>query len=360
MFRPAVVALAVFLVGCGGGSNVKSGKVIVPAPASTPTPPPADPPPTTPPPTDPTPTLVGQGLGVKLNIVADAPLVGWTEAGTAHVGQATFSGVLQDLQGGRALTEVADPNGSSTSTLFLDGTAVASTTDQHTPVLEGANVAWIDGNSVRVNGQQVGTGSQLLMLAASPNHLAWVEEPVVDCNVIVDGATVAPGCPDTLKLVENENDLYVGWSDGESASVYVLRAGTWVQILGVQGIGVLGLDFAIRTDGSLLAAWTQFEAGEDGSAVWTSNGGSAIRVSGPTVSGFSGAGNPVVTKDGSIAYLDDSHGSAAGHFDIWLDGADLTNEDGSIDQLQMALESNGTRVLAWGDSLSVWTESVPN
>lgn len=292
----------------------------------------------------------------------NVPIIGWTNPSGAHVNQSTFQGVLEDLEGGHALTQVYDPNGSSSSTLLLDGNIVATINNQLPPVLEGTNVAWIDGESVLVNGQQVGTGTQLLVpLAASPNHLAWIDEPQGGCNIVVDGIVVAQACPDTLKLVENANSLYVGWSDIESANIYVTQDGaTWQKVWSVSGSGVLGLDFVVGSNGSLLAAWTQYDVENDGSQVWRWNGGDPVLVSGPVASGLSGAGNPVVTVDGSIAYLDDSHGTVAGHFDIWLDGMDITNQDDGIDQLQMALQDDGTRVLAWSDEVNVWTESFPN
>jgi hypothetical protein len=128
------------------------------------------------------------------------------------------------------------------------------------------------------------------------------------------------------------------------------------------GEGVFGADYAVRADGSVISAWTQYLVGEAGSSVWKSDaGGLPVRLSPPVKTGFSGAGNPAVALDGSVAYLDDVNGSVSGHFDVFLNGVDLSNLDDAIDEGPvLRLLPDGTRVVAWDDETNVWLEEIPN
>ena len=284
---------------------------------------------------------------------------------------ATFEGTLQDLEGGVALTQTTDAQGRNT--LFLNGTQVAQEIAVEAPVIAGNAAAWVAGSIfTSSNPSQPAyaspAGADLLEVAAEGEVIAYVAEGANQaCSVYVDGVDILDdpnGCPQQLKFVVSGNVTYLGWCDGAGVTIEQSQDGaqTWTSAYTFTGLqGVFGMDYAIRSDGSIIAAWTQYDAGEDGSSVWESDsGGAATRLSGPVRTGFSGAGNPAVASDGSVAWLDDSHGSAAGHFDVFLDGVDLSNMDDTIDEgPRLQLLSDGTRVVAWDDEVTVWKDEVP-
>jgi hypothetical protein len=85
-----------------------------------------------------------------------------------------------------------------------------------------------------------------------------------------------------------------------------------------------------------------------------------MRLSQPVKEGFAGAGDPAVASDGSVAWLDDAHGSVSGHFDVWLDGVDLSNMDDTIDEgPRLEVLSSGVRSVVWDDEKTVWMDEVP-
>jgi len=182
------------------------------------------------------------------------------------------------------------------------------------------------------------------------------------CSVYVDFDDPA-GCPMSLKFITAAGATYLGWCDGAGVTIEQSQDSgqTWTVAYTFTGLqGVFGMDYAIRTDASIIVAWTQYDAGEDGSSVWKSDsGGAATRLSAPVQTGLSGAGNPAVASDGSVAWLDDSHGSVSGHFDVFLNEVDLSNMDDTIDEgPRLQLLNDGTRVVAWDDEVTVWMDEV--
>jgi hypothetical protein len=318
------------------------------------------------------PIVVGHGQGVRLNVVNNSPVVAWTSAGTTLLNSGvSFPGTLQDLEGGTALTQTTDAQGRNT--LFLNGTQVAQEIATEPPVIAGTDAAWIAGGVfTSSNPSQPAyaspAGADLLEIAAGGSYVGYVVESSNQaCSVYVDGVDVmddSNGCPQQLKFVIAGGVAYLGWCDGTGVTIEQTQDGgqTWTVAYTFTGLkGVFGMDYGIRSDGSLSVAWTQYDAGEDGSSVWESDsGGAATRLSAPVQTGFSGAGNPAVASDGSVAWLDDSHGSASGHFDVFLDGVDLSNMDDAIDEgPRLQLLNDGTRVVAWDDDVTVWLDEVP-
>jgi len=326
-------------------------------------------------PTPPMPQLVGKGMGVFLNVVGTDPIVGFTASDGAHIldtAQATttiYPGRLEDLQDGVALTAIIDPHAVAKTQLLLNGQLVATETGDTPEVIAGSNVAWIFGGVFVSNNPSTPLSSpsgDFVGLAASGNDIAWVVENAT-CDVYLNSVLVAndtTGCADNLKVTIANGIVYVGWSDG--SAVFVAQSkdagATWtIDTVFSGGKGVFGADYAVRSDGSLIVAWTQYLTGESGSSVWESDaGGLPVRLSPPVMTGFSGAGNPAVAPDGSVAWLDDVHGTVSGHFDVFLNGVDLSNLDEAIDEgPALRLLPDGTRVVAWDDETNVWIEKIP-
>lgn len=386
--------LGYIMSGCGGGGQASPVTQPKPAPAPTPppiptpvpTPPPAPTPPpepTPPPPAPepppapiPTPILIGHGLGAHLNVVGSDPIVGFTsngETSVLNIGQQTsafFDGRLIDLEAGVPLTGIVNPDDSLS--LNLSGKFVVRDINNiesgaDSPVISGSNIAWIAGGiflSSNPTTPLPSPAGDIIAIAASGNYIAWAVENAT-CSVYLNSTIITEdtkGCPDNLKVVQANGNVYVGWSDG--TAVFVASSPDtvhWtVDTIFAGGQGVFGLDFAVRPDDSIIAAWTQYLESESGSSVWKFDSGLPIRLSSPVKTGFSGAGNPAVAVDGSVAWLDDSHGSAAGNFDVFLNGVDLSNTDVTIDEGPfLQLLPDGTRVVAWDDETSVWIEEVP-
>jgi hypothetical protein len=317
------------------------------------------------------PQLVGQGSDVLMNVVGTDVIVGFVASDGSHildVAQGTttvYPGGLNDLENGVALTEISSDT--VPTQFFLNGTLVASEINNEPAVIAAPNIAWLNA-SVYVSNQSAplfaGPGNYV-GLAASGSEIAWVVENNT-CVVYLNSVVVAndtTGCPDSLKVTVANSILYVGWSDG--AAVFVAQStdgNTWTLNNPFSGGSqVFGADYAVRADGSLLIVWSQFVDGEAGSSVWESDaGGLPLRLSPPVRTGFSGAGNPAVAADGSVAWLDDVNGSVSGHYDVFLNGIDLSNLDEAIDQGPvLRLLPNGTRVVAWGDDTNVWIEQLP-
>lgn len=393
MKRPLFLFLALVCAGCGGSQAAR----VVPTPPAAAPPPPTAPPPTTPPPTPPpppvppptppppvptpppppppSPQLVGQGMNVHLNLVGTDVVVAFTAADglTTEVLNVTqgksafYQGDLEDLDAGVVLTKVLSDTASNQ--LLLNGSLVGSTISAQDPVIAGTNVAWLAGGVIVSNQPSTPLPSpsgDFVGLAASGNFIAWVVEDVDGCGVYLNSVQIdqdITGCPDNLKVTVANGIVYVGWSDGTAVFVAQSRdTSTWtVNTVFSGGIGVFGADYAVRADGSTIVAWTQYLSGEDGSSVWESDaGGLPVRLSDPVPTGFSGAGNPTVVSDGSVAWLDDEHGSVSGHFDVFLNGVDLSNTDNAIDEGPiLRLKPDGTRVVAWDDETNVWIEQIP-
>lgn len=288
-----------------------------------------------------------------LSIVDNQPVIAYQSAGSTHVGAQIYPGALADFEAGVVLTYTFDDTHGSTS-IFINGQPLTTEIGQQIPIIiDGDNAAWPIGTEV--------------LLAASAHYEATVDEPNDGaCHIAVNGIEVAAdtlGCADTLKLIEVGSTVYVGWSDGQGVTIEQSQdqGQTWQVAFTFGGKqGVFGADYAIRTDGTIIAAWTEYVPGESGSAVYSGGSEATRRLSGVVPTGYSGAGNPSVAADGSITYLDDRNGSAAGHFDVYLDGVDLTNTDDAIDEgPRLGLLSDGTRVVAWDDDVTVWMEEVP-
>lgn len=291
-----------------------------------------------------------------LNIVDNAPVIAFENSDGTHAGSAVYPGALADFEQGVALSYTFAPGDvNANATLYRNGVQLVIEPEQNPAILidNATQATWPVGNEV--------------LLAASANYVARVAENGPNCDVAVNGVAVASdalGCADTLKVIEAQGAVYVGWSDGQGVSIYQSQdqGQTWQVAFQFGGkMGVFGGDYAIRSDGGIIVAWTEYIVAEDESSVWESDsGGLPTRLSGVTKSGFSGAGNPVVVSDGSVAYLDDANGSVAGHFDVFLQGTDLSNTDDAIDEgPRLGLLSDGTRVVAWDDESTVWMEEVP-
>jgi hypothetical protein len=327
--------------------------------------------------TAPMPQLVGKGLGVFLNVVGTDPIVGFTTndltqthiLDTAQATTTIYPGRLEDLQDGVALTAIIDPQAVAKTQLLLNGQLVATEIGDTPEVIAGSNVAWIFGGVFVSNNPSTPLPSpsgDFVGLAASGNDIAWVVENAT-CDVYLNSVLVAKdttGCADNLKVTIANGIVYVGWSDG--SAVFVAQSkdagATWtIDTVFSGGKGVFGADYAVRSDGSLIVAWTQYLTGESGSSVWESDaGGLPVRLSPPVMTGFSGAGNPAVAPDGSVAWLDDVHGTVSGHFDVFLNGVDLSNLDEAIDEgPALRLLPDGTRVVAWDDETNVWIDKIP-
>lgn len=327
--------------------------------------------------TAPMPQLVGKGLGVFLNVVGTDPIVGFTTndltqthiLDTAQATTTIYPGRLEDLQDGVALTAIIDPQAAAKTQLLLNGQLVATEIGDTPEVIAGSNVAWIFGGVFVSNNPSTPLPSpsgDFVGLAASGNDIAWGVENVPTCAVYLNSVLVSnkTGCPDNLKVTVANGIVYVGWSDGEGVFVAQSKDSgmTWTLDSPFSGgEGVFGADYAVRSDGSLIVAWTQYLTGESGSSVWESDaGGLPVRLSPPVMTGFSGAGNPAVAPDGSVAWLDDVHGTVSGHFDVFLNGVDLSNLDEAIDEgPALRLLPDGTRVVAWDDETNVWIEKIP-
>jgi hypothetical protein len=319
-----------------------------------------------------TPQLVGAGMGVLLNVVGSDLIVAFAASDGTHVLDVStgnvniFTGTLDDLQNGVALTEIASDT--VPDELFLNGSLAAKAIFIHPAVIAGSDVAWVSGgNSVYLSGSPLPSPSgDIVELTASGNFIAWaLETGPVDCAVYVNSVFVSsvPGCPYHLKVTAANGIVYVGWADGGAA--YVAQStdsgATWtIDTVFSGGQGVYATDYAVRADGSLVVVWIEYLASEDGSSVWESDaGGLPVRLSGPVVAGLAGAGNPVVASDGSVAWLDDTHANALGSYDIFLNGADLSTVDGATQGPILRLKPDGTRVVAWDDGTSVWVEQIP-
>lgn len=289
-----------------------------------------------------------------LNIVGNAPVVAFTALDGTHVGTNVYTGSLADFQQGNALTYTLNDT-EGTSQLYLNGTPLVVEIRQTPSTLidNATQAAWPTGNQV------------LIASSAGYEAIATESPDGAFCQFDVNGVhTTVGACPDTMKVVEAAGAVYVGWSDGQGVTVEESKDGgtTWQVSYQNGGMaGVLGADFALRSDGGLLVVWTQYVVAEDGSSVWESDSnGLPIRLSTIVKEGFSGAGNPAVVGDGSVAWLDDSNGSASGHFDVFLDGADLSNTDDSIDEgPRLALLASGDRAVVWDDEVTIWMEEVP-
>jgi len=55
-----------------------------------------------------------------------------------------------------------------------------------------------------------------------------------------------------------------------------------------------------------------------------------------------------------------AHGSVAGHYDVFLNGIDLSNLDDVIDEgPRLEVLSSGVRSVVWDDETTVWLDEVP-
>lgn len=378
--RHVALIAAVLAIGCGGGAVTKNVTPTNPTsnPSPSPTQPPApppQPPPAPPPPipVPPTPQIVGKGINPQLNIVANAPIVAFTVSGStqtqAVVGQTTttYPGKLDDLQQGHALTETPYPNGSSQNTLYIDGTQSAIDATLVPAQLQGSNIIWTDGSSLFTSAQSAPLYTavgQILEFTVSGQQIAYVSEIGPVCDVFVNGVQVSQetGCAQDIKLRIVGGTTYVGWDDLQAVyNAQSTDGQTWTTTQIAVAQNAMGEDFAVLATGNVKIVWTQQIAGEDGSSVWESNNASIMRLSAPVKPGFSGAGNPAIAQDGSVVWLDDSQGVAAGDFAVVFDGQPLTFDPSVANDEQpvIGLLADGTRVVVWGDSVNVWMEEVP-
>jgi hypothetical protein len=212
------------------------------------------------------------------------------------------------------------------------------------------------------------TTGDLTELTSNGSLLAWVQETGSACDVWLDNVQVShevTNCAQDVKIVVGlDGTVYVGWDD--FTAVYIAASKdngvTWSQQTITSGMdGVLGEDFIVRADNSLAVVWTQYLASESGSSVWESDGRMPVRLSNPVRTNFSGAGNPAIAQDGSIAWLDDYQGDASGDFAVVLNNISLTStpmvayDEGPI----LRLLPDSTRAVVWGDGMTVWIEEVP-
>lgn len=349
------ISLAFFLISCGGTNTSKSLTPSTPAPVSqpqppapapppsptptpapipspppppTPAPPPAPPP--TPTPTEPTIVLVGLGMGPLVDLATGAVAYTGTD-GNSHttVDDTVFIGLLRDYLDGHVLSSV-DNSDETTIATYVDGN-LGPTVSLNTPIgLRGDTVMF--------------PSTPALEYAVSDQHETWVDE---QCHLWLDGTDIytdPDGCPMGLKFVGD----YLGWCDGQAAKVW--HAGGIVATVSSSDGGVFGFDFVLRN--GVTIAWVQYSLDESGSSVWIDDG-VMRRLSQPVKPGFSGAGNPAFVDADHLTWLDDVSGTESGHFDVWLDGTDITNTDIAIDQLVAA---DGT--FAWSDETSIWVESL--
>lgn len=313
-----------WLTSCGGTGPAPQNKTVTPAPVTAPTPPapvtPSPPVPTPPVPTTPTITLVGQGTNP---LVDEKGELAYSQFGNAVANGQTYLGNLVAYDG-HVLTTVVHQTDSAEQ-VYVDDQLVTQAFQGQVLTLQGAELV---------------APADALEVTANDTHIAYVDQ---SCHVVLDGVDIftdPDGCPLLLVL----HGDYLGWCDGNGT--YVWHAGAVVNHTFTNIGGVFGFDFHVGN--GVEVAWVQYNETGDGSEVWVSNG-VMERLSQPVKPGFSGAGNPVYVGS-QVAWLDDANGSEPGHFDVYLNGLDLTNSDIAIDELV-----SGGGVLAWSDESSVWS-----